>query len=133
MAMISDSGRTQAVINMTPMIDVLLVLLIIFMAITPMQPTGLNAALPRNAGSAGKPEPEAPILLEIAEDGAYRINSEKVDHASLHGRLVAVFARRGERVLFVKAASALEFGVVAAAIDTAHGANVDRVALMQRQ
>jgi biopolymer transport protein ExbD len=44
-----------------------------------------------------------------------------------------VFGRRGERVLFVKAASALEFGVVAAAIDTARGANVDRVALMQRQ
>lgn len=61
-----------------------------------------------------------------------RSSTEAVARASLRDRLIAVFAPRGERVLFVKAAPGLEFGLVADAIDTAQGVNIDHVALMPR-
>ena len=132
MAMNAGSGQTQAVINMTPMIDLLLVLLIIFMAIAPMRSAGLEAAVPRNSAERSRAAVENPVVLEIAGDGSYRINSEAVALSALRDRLVAAFGRRGERVLFVKAAAGLDFAVVAAAIDTAHGVGIDRVALMPR-
>ena len=132
MAMNAGNGQTQAVINMTPMIDVLLVLLIIFMAIAPVRSAGLEAAVPRNSAEQRGAERENPVVLEIAGDGSYRLNSEAVGRLWRRDRLVAVFERRGERVLFVKAAAGLEFAVVAAAIDTAHGVSIDRVALMPR-
>jgi biopolymer transport protein TolR len=132
MAMSVSSGQTQAAINVTPMIDVLLVLLIIFMAIAPVRPFGLDAAVPRNSMERPQPEAGNPVVLEIAGDGSYLLNSQVVARPALRERLTTVFARRGERVLFVKAAAGLEFQVVADAIDTAHGVNIDRVALMPR-
>ena len=128
----AGSGQPQAAINVTPMIDVLLVLLIVFMAIAPVQSAGLNAAVPRNSTGIPERERDNPVVLEIAGDLSYRLNSEIVAPSTLRERLIAVFERRGERVLFVKAAAALEFGIVADAIDTAHGVNIDRVALIPR-
>ncbi len=114
------------------MIDVLLVLLIIFMAIAPTRSSGLDAAVPRNSTESAQSERDNPVVLEIASDGSYSLNSQAVAKHTLRERLIEVFARRGVRVLFVKAAAGLEFGVVADAIDVAHGVNVDRIALMPR-
>jgi biopolymer transport protein TolR len=132
MAMSAGSEQTQAAINITPMIDVLLVLLIIFMAIAPVQPSGLETAIPRNSPESPQSERANPVVLEIASDGSYLLNSQVVARSALREHLITVFARRGERALFVKAAAALEFQVVADAIDIARGVNIDRVALIPR-
>jgi biopolymer transport protein TolR len=127
----SGNGETRAVINMTPMIDVLLVLLIIFMAVAPVRSVGLEAVVPQ-ASTDLRQSAENPVVLEISKDGSYRLNSEAIPEASLRDRLIQIYARRGDRVLFVKAAPALEFGSVAAAIDTARGVSIEHVALMPR-
>jgi biopolymer transport protein ExbD len=128
----AGSGQVQAAINVTPMIDLLLVLLIIFMAIAPARSSGLDAAVPQNSAEAPQSPRDNPVVLEIATNGSYSLNSQVVAQSLLRERLIAVFARRGQRVLFVRAAATLDFGIVAEAIDLAHGVNIDHVALMPR-
>lgn len=102
------------------------------MAIAPVKSVGLDAALPTASSAVDQITPETPIILDIGAKGEYRLNSAAVEASLLRDRLVEIYRRRADRVLFVKADGKLEFATIAAAIDTAHGANVDRVALMPR-
>jgi biopolymer transport protein ExbD len=126
-----SSREVHAAINMTPMIDILLVLLIIFMAISPTHPHGINALVPADSPVQEDHENEAVVVLEINSRGEYRLNSAAVNHEELADVLASIYSRRASRVLFVKGSPELEFSVVAAAIDTARGVNIDRVAFLR--
>ena len=132
MAVGGGAGGPKADINMTPMIDVLLVLIIIFMVITPLTPKGLEALVPRPPPPNQKPNQsdQRTVVITIDEKHNMQINSEPTDEARLGPRLEEIFKTRAERVVFVKGDPALDFQWVAKAIDIAHGAGIDKVGLM---
>src|SRR5579862_3266866 len=103
-------------INVTPMIDVLLVLIIIFLVIAPEKPVGLDARIPQPA--VGKSDGRE-IVVTVGEDGRVRINTQPVEWADLEGRLRSIFAARPDAVLFVGAARKTDFQDVARVVDTA--------------
>jgi len=119
-------------INMTPMIDILLVLLIIFMVITPLTPHGLEALAPEPPDKKNQPPPDQDrtVVIVIDKDKSMKINQEDTDMDKLGPRLEQIFKTRAERVVFVKGDPDLEYQTVARAIDIAKGAQIDKVGLM---
>jgi biopolymer transport protein TolR len=119
-------------INMTPMIDILLVLLIIFMVITPLTPHGLEALAPEPPDKKNQPPPDQDrtVVIVIDKDKSMHINNEDTDMDKLGPRLEQIFKTRAERVVFVKGDPDLEYQIVARAIDIAKGAQIDKVGLM---
>jgi biopolymer transport protein TolR len=121
--------------NVTPLIDVLLVLLIIFMVIVPVTPRGLAAMLPQPPKSA-QPEPAAPIVVEVraSQTGpVYSINGQAMaGKAGLVSELERIFAARAGNVLLVKGDPGLSFASVAEVMDLGRAAGADQVAIVTR-
>jgi biopolymer transport protein ExbD len=133
MAVGGGHGGVMADINMTPMIDVLLVLIIIFMVITPLTPKGLEALIPQPPPPGTPPQQvqnDRTVVIIIEKNGTMMLNAEPITMDRLADRLIEVFKTRAERVCFVKGDPDLEFQVVAKAIDVAKGAQMDKVGLM---
>jgi biopolymer transport protein ExbD len=129
-------GGYSSDINMTPMIDILLVLLIIFMVIVPVTPKGLDALVPqppKNAAQQKNPS-DRTIVVQVlrATAGApqYKINETDVTKAELLPKLTEIYANRAERIMFVKGDDNLDFRYVAEVIDIGRSANVDHIGLM---
>ena len=132
MAVGGENSSVMSDINMTPMIDVLLVLIIIFMVITPLTPKGLEALIPQPP-PPGTPPSQAndrTVVIIIEKNGSMMLNNESITLNRLSDRLIEVFKTRAERVCFVKGDPDLEFQAVARAIDVAKGAQMDKVGLM---
>lgn len=127
----SAADEMSSEINVTPMIDVLLVLLIIFMLIVPATSAGETALTPKPARND---TPGHAVVLEVLSgrsgEAGFRINEQDVAREDLRTRLEAIYANRSDRTLFVKADDELAFTQVANAIDIAHAAGVDRVGLL---
>jgi len=132
---VGGGGRQVSDINVTPLIDVLLVLLIIFMVITPLTPHGLNALAPQPPKDKTPPPPDQDrtVVIIIDKDKSMKLNAEPTDMAKLGPRLEDIFKTRADRVVFVKGDPDLEFQTVAQAIDIAKGAGIDKIGLMTPQ
>ena len=128
-------GGYSADINVTPMIDILLVLLIIFMVIVPVTPKGLDAMVPQPPKNQPKDSaPDRTIVVQILYNGhatpMYKINETDVAKADLLSRLTDIYANRAERIMFVKGDDKIDFRYVAEVIDIGRSASVDHIGLM---
>ena len=129
-------GGLSATPNVTPLIDVLLVLLIIFMVIRPPDPHGLNALVPQPPKNPETTKPnDRTIVVQITARGgggqpAYKINETDVSHGQLLPQLEAIYATRATKVMFIKGDPNLSFAAVADVIDIGHEANVDHIGVI---
>jgi biopolymer transport protein ExbD/biopolymer transport protein TolR len=131
----TGTGKAVSDINVTPLIDVLLVLLIIFMVIVPVTPHGLNTLVPQPPKNKDQQEPnDRTIVVQVLANGkgepSYKINEDTFAKSAIEPKLAEIFATRQEKVMFVKGDADLDYGKVAEVIDMGHQAEVDNIGLI---
>ena len=133
---VGGSKGAMAEMNVVPLIDILLVLIIIFMVITPTTPKGLDAIVPQPTPPNQKENQEQlakTIVVQVTAGGKVLINQDETSWDQLGPRLEDIFKQRAEKVAFVQGDDAIDFEYVADVIDAARAAGVDRVGLMPRE
>jgi len=131
MAVGGSQGGPVSEPNIVPLIDVLLVLIIIFMVITPRTPTGLDTLVPQPAPPNSKAQPDdRTVVVQIMQGGKIMINQDESNWSSLGPRLFDIFKQRADKVAFVKGDDSVEFDQIARAIDIMRGSGIDHVGLI---
>jgi biopolymer transport protein TolR len=128
-----SSGGVQSDINVTPMIDVLLVLLIIFMITQPLSRMALDVQVPPPDENVTNKTPPSQIVLELANDGGYSINGQPVPKDQLDAQIHAIYDQRPAKLLFIKAGSNRIYQDVIEAMDVARGAGVQIIGFTPKE
>jgi biopolymer transport protein ExbD len=128
-----SSGGVQSDINVTPMIDVLLVLLIIFMITQPLSRKALDIQVPPPNSTTASTSASNQIVLELADDGSYAINSQPVPKDQLDAQIHAVYDNRPAKLLFIKAGPNRIYQDIIEAMDVARGAGVQIIGFTPRE
>lgn len=129
------SGGSVSEINVTPLIDVLLVLLIIFMVIVPVTPKGLQTLVPQPPKNKTQDQPnDRTIVVQVTANGAgapsYQINETPFNKSQIEPKLEEIFATRQEKVMFIKGDKDLDFSKIAEVVDFGHQAGVDNIGII---
>ena len=132
MSAAAGSEGTMKDINVTPVIDVMLVLLIIFMVVTPLTQAGHDVELPQSADDLQQDQEPDPnqLVLNIDEGGQVTINKQPVTWDELPLRIRDIFETRADKTIFLRAAPTLTYGDVMAVLDVARGNGVERVGIV---
>jgi biopolymer transport protein ExbD/biopolymer transport protein TolR len=130
-----NKGGAMSEINITPMIDILLVLLIIFMVIVPVTPHGLETLVPQPPKDKTQPPDNTrTIVVQVLSNGgappSYKINDTAFNKTDIEPELEKIFSTRVEKVMFVKGDKDLDFSKVAEVIDYGHAAGVDNIGII---
>ena len=123
-------GGVKSDINVTPLVDVMLVLLIIMMLITPMLNQGVAMRLPQATNSADKPTTQDNTTVAVGKDGSLYVNSKPVSEGEMAAKITDALEGKKEKVVYIKADEEALYSAVMTAMDQLHQAGVEDIALI---
>ena len=125
----NDNRGIMAEINVTPLVDVMLVLLVIFMVTAPMMQQGVQVNLPKANTKAMTPQDEA-VVVSVDKNGKVFINKDQIPASDLRSRLTSMFANREKKEVFLKADAGVPYGEVVRAMADIKGAGIERLGMV---